>query len=179
MGLQLDSSAVPSREREREASKARPGRFNATRVKRCPGERPRRGAFVRRARVCANAYVRGTTFTPWSLRSPLRLTHFPQLCEQLRLSHLIDSRLSPHPFTLCEPPPPPPPPFSSVSLLLVASIFLGLSVCRVCSQPRFCIHVFVKECMSLTVQLCVDLPNDKYSVHNYIPFTFTLHHKVR
>lgn len=67
----------------------------------------------------------------------------PQLCKQLQLSHLIDSRLSPHPSTLSEPPPPCchycPSSCPSVSLG-----FLGLCARHVCNQlivHTYCIHM--------------------------------------
>lgn len=57
------------------------------------------------AGVYLNTSNHGTTLTPWSLLLLFLPDSPPQLCKQLQLSQLIDSRFPPYPFTLSERPP--------------------------------------------------------------------------
>lgn len=54
---------------------------------------------------CIHSWHNTHTLVPFLASLPDSL---PQLCKQLQLSLLIDSRLFPHPSTLSETPPPPP-----------------------------------------------------------------------
>lgn len=93
----------------------------------------------------------------------------PQLCKQLQLSHLIDSRSlsppSPHPLTLSEPPPPPSchccPLALSLNLLGLSAFHVYIPFLFVCFLKVFLLRSYTMLKFIFTWRF---MGNNQYSV---------------